>query len=177
MEENQSFFYFGLFPKFDDLLTSVNMFTDGDWLEYKERKGTGGLASAHSDTIPLIYNPRTNVNVLTYHKNYDYFADYINNIIQLVSPHLGDISVKQAMLTRLRAGAVIKTHKDVGTITAVSHRIHIPIKTNKDCVFTIENEHKHLGAGEMWMIDNVGRHHSVVNNGDTHREHLIVDLR
>jgi hypothetical protein len=79
------------------------------------------------------------------------------------------------MLTRLRAGAVIPRHKDEGPLTAKTHRIHVPVTTNTGCIFSVGEESKNLGVGQIWVIDNVNRYHSVENAGDTDRVHLIID--
>jgi hypothetical protein len=177
MKEKDSFLCFGNFPEFNSLLEAVNAFTENDWLAYTERKKTGGIASAYSETIPLIYNPKIRNGQLVYHKNYEPFSMYIDLVISSAFPYLGRLEVTQAMLTRLQSKSIINTHKDKGEITAKSHRIHVPIITNEQCIFTIEGEERNLKAGEIWMIDNTDRFHSVVNNGDEDRVHLIVDAK
>ena len=177
MKENDSFSYFGELQDFESILLLVNKFKEEDWLAYKERKKTGGIASAYSDTIPLIYNPKIRSNKPIPHQHYEVFAGHINNVLLAANPHIGNLIATQAMLTRLQPKSMIKTHKDRGELTQVSHRIHVPIVTNDKCLFTIEHDQKNLKAGEIWMIDNTDRFHSVENGGDEHRIHLIVDAR
>ena len=177
MKENQAFTYLGLYQDFDELLADVKRFSESDWTEYEGRKNTGGIASARSDTIPLIYDPNDKASELTFHKHFVSFSKYLDEILKIVKPKLGEVIVRQAMLTRLHAGSEIGRHKDRGSLTAKAHRIHIPIITNPQCVFTIEDEARYLGAGEIWVIDNVGRFHSVVNKGNHNRIHLILDVK
>ena len=177
MKENQAFTYFGLYRDFDGLLADAKRFSESDWNQYQARKNTGGVASAYSDTIPLIYDPNDKAAELTYHEHFVSFSKHIEGIITMVKPQLGDVTVRQAMFTRLRADSEIGRHRDRGKLTAKTHRIHVPIITNPHCVFGIEDEVKHLGAGEIWVIDNVDRFHSVVNKGTQNRTHLILDVK
>ncbi len=177
MKENQPFLCLGRFPNFESLLRDIEKFSESDWTDYKGRKNTGGVASAYSDTIPLIYSPNDKSKDLLHHEYFGAFSGHIDSVIQIATMVLGTVSAKQAMLTRLRAGTEIGRHKDKGELTAKTHRIHIPIITNKDCIFTIEDESRYLNAGEIWMIDNVDRFHSVTNNGKENRIHLIIDVK
>jgi hypothetical protein len=78
-------------------------------------------------------------------------------------------------LLSLAPGSLIKPHKDPGCGYADGlFRIHIPIVTNRDVYFTIEEEQLHLKAGECWYMD-FSATHSIVNNGATARVHLIID--
>jgi hypothetical protein len=176
MKENQAFNYLGLYQDFEELHTDTAQFDESDWTRYQERKNTGGIASAYSDTIPLIYNPNDKALEPAYHEHFACFSKHLNNIITMAEPQLGSVTPRQAMLTRLRAGSEIRRHKDKGQLTAKTHRIHVPIITNPDCLFSIEDEVKHLGAGEIWIIDNVNRFHSVANKGTQNRIHLILDV-
>jgi quercetin dioxygenase-like cupin family protein len=78
-------------------------------------------------------------------------------------------------LLSLAPGSVIKPHKDLGCGYADGiFRIHIPIVTNPLVYFTINDAQLHLKAGECWYMD-FSTTHSIVNNGDTARVHLIID--
>jgi len=52
--------------------------------------------------------------------------------------------------------------------------VHIPITTNDKVVFTVDGEKKNMQVGEFWEIDN-SQDHSVENQGNEDRIHLIVD--
>jgi hypothetical protein len=175
MKENEAFLFIGKMPLFDDLLNDVLSITPKDWLKYKERKKSGGVASYNTDTIPLMYDALHRLNSHQIHEAYARFGKYVEEITIAVTEKLGLVVVQQAMLTRLKADAVIPRHKDKGPLTAKTHRIHVPVVTNKDCIFKIEDETKNMQPGEIWLIDNVNRYHSVENKGITDRVHLIVD--
>lgn len=59
-------------------------------------------------------------------------------------------------------------------------RIHFPIKTNDNVIFTVWNtkgnpEKIHMKAGECWFLD-TRKPHMAVNGGDEERIHLVVDI-
>lgn len=78
------------------------------------------------------------------------------------------------LLARLRAGGKIDEHVDSGYSLLNVHRIHIPVITNDDTVFSVGGAKTHMRAGEFWEIDN-SQTHAVENNGADDRVHLIVD--
>jgi len=175
MKENDAFFFVGNMPSFDGLLNEVLFLTQKDWLDYKKRKLAGGAAAENTDTIPLVYDLKHRINSRILHKDYERFSAYIDEVIGVVIEKIGEVEVQQAMLTNLRAGIVIPRHRDKGPLTAKTHRIHVPVITNTGCIFSVGDESKNLPAGQIWIIDNVNRYHSVGNNGDSDRVHLIID--
>jgi hypothetical protein len=175
MKENDAFLFIGDMPFFDELLNDVLSLTQKDWSEYKERKKAGGAAAENTDTIPLIYDLKHRLNSRIMHKNYEIFSKYIDEVVLSAKQHIGEVHVRQAMLTKLKFNTTIPKHKDKGPLTAKTHRIHVPVVTNASCIFSVGDESKNLEAGQIWIIDNVDRYHSVVNNGTQDRVHLIID--
>lgn len=175
MRENEAFQFIGNMLKFDELLSEVLLLTDQDWSEYTERKFYGGSAAENTKTIPLMFDLKNRINSGILHKNYNRFSKYIDEVILTVNGNIGGVLVRQAMLTRLSSNTVIPTHRDRGPLTAKTHRIHVPVITNNECVFTVGDESKNLGAGQIWVIDNTERYHGVENKGQQARVHLIID--
>ena len=175
MKENDAFFFIGNMPSFDGLLNEVLSLTQEDWLGYRKRKTAGGAAAENTDTIPLVYDLKHRLNSSILHENYERFSAYIDEVVHSVGQHIGEVKVQQAMLTRLKSGTVIPRHRDRGPLTAKTHRIHVPVTTNAECVFSVSDESKNLEAGQIWVIDNVNRYHSVENLGKNDRVHLIID--
>ena len=175
MKENNAFFFIGDMPSFAGLLNEVLNLTTEDWTRYTERKKTGGIASKNTHTIPLMYDKKHRLNSKILHENYDIFSAYIEEIVLAASKHLGDVYTQQAMLAKLTAGTVIPTHMDKGPLTAKTHRIHVPVLTNEECIFSVGNESMNLKPGQIWLIDNVNRYHGVENTGNSDRVHLIID--
>lgn len=177
MKESTPFTYVGYIPDFDKLLEKVLSFTDETWNEYKERKITGGAASYATDTIPLLYSPySTSTNENQYHTYYEFLKNDINKISTMVSNLVGHVEEKQSVLTRLKPGNLIKPHKDTGQLTSKTHRVHVPITTNSMCKFTVGEISMNLKPGDIWIIDNTDRYHSVENLGESSRIHLIIDM-
>lgn len=80
----------------------------------------------------------------------------------------------KVMLARLKPNAFIPPHID-GTETGyVPHKIHVPITTNEQCFFFIENQRYRFEVGHAYEVNN-GRNHRVVNGGNSHRIHLIFE--
>jgi hypothetical protein len=175
MKENEAFLFIGEMPLFNNLLDEVLLLTDEDWTEYDDRKKTRGAASAVTNTIPLIYDLKHRIDSGILHKNYERFSSYVDEVILSARGHFGELKVQQAMLTQLKAGVVIPRHRDEGRLTAKTHRIHVPVITNTECIFSVGDESKNLPAGQIWVIDNVNRYHSVENRGKNDRVHLIID--
>nr|WP_294937536.1 aspartyl/asparaginyl beta-hydroxylase domain-containing protein [uncultured Flavobacterium sp.] len=78
-------------------------------------------------------------------------------------------------LLRLAVGAEIKPHKDycLGYEDGC-FRIHIPIITNEEVEFILDNERLRMNEGECWYID-ANFTHSVANRGNHDRIHLVID--
>ena len=175
MKENEAFLYVGEMLLFDGLLKNVLSITQEDWLGYRKRKAAGGAAAENTDTIPLMYDLKHRLNSGILHENYERFSTYIDEVVFFTRQHIGEVKVQQAMLTRLKADTVIPRHRDRGPLTAKTHRIHVPVITNTECIFSVGDESKNLPAGQIWVIDNVNRYHSVENRGKNDRVHLIID--
>jgi hypothetical protein len=78
-------------------------------------------------------------------------------------------------LMRLTAGSLIKEHTDYdlsfedGTV-----RFHIAVTTNPYVEFYLNRERVMLEAGSCWYL-RLADPHSVANNGDTDRVHMVID--
>jgi len=79
-------------------------------------------------------------------------------------------------LMRLRPGGHIYRHSDpLHTIAAGLVRLHVPVLTNADVRFLVNDVPVPLLAGETWHVD-VRFPHEVANNGTTMRVHLVLDV-
>lgn len=78
-------------------------------------------------------------------------------------------------LMNLPPGAVVNTHTDFncGYEDGI-FRIHIPVVTNKDVYFRLNDVLLRMNPGEVWYT-NVNLPHSVQNKGNTNRVHLVMD--
>jgi hypothetical protein len=78
-------------------------------------------------------------------------------------------------LLRLAANAEVKPHSDncLGYEDG-TFRLHIPIITNPDVEFILDNQRLVMNEGECWYI-NANFIHSVANKGKEDRIHLVID--
>ena len=87
-------------------------------------------------------------------------------------------------LMKLAAGKSLRKHNDnidQGIESKKIVRIHVPIRTNSEVVFTMyendeddDGEKLNLKAGHFYYLD-VTKPHSVSNNSNEDRYHLVVD--
>lgn len=83
--------------------------------------------------------------------------------------------LESVRLLRLRAGSSIREHCDYKLgLEDGSLRIHVPIQTNADVHFYIEDQLVTMGVGETWYL-NVNRPHRVENASVYDRVHLVID--
>jgi len=79
-------------------------------------------------------------------------------------------------LMRLRPGGRILRHSDpLHTIDPRLVRLHVPVVTNPDVVFLVNDTRIEMRPGETWHVD-VRFPHAVENRGTTVRVHLVMDL-
>lgn len=80
-------------------------------------------------------------------------------------------------LMKLDPGAVIKEHTDYDmSFEEGEARFHIPILSNPDVEFFVEEEKIPLKEGECWYL-NLSLKHRVNNRGNTNRIHLVIDCK
>lgn len=135
-------------------------------------------AHCNTETIPLLWDINTlnTINMGEKTKYYDFFGG--DKIIKKLNKKLhlsyGKGKIIKMILTKLKSKSEIYSHVDEGPQFELSHRIHIPIITNQDVIFTVNDEKKVMNENEMWEINNL-KVHSVINNSSIDRIHLIVD--
>ncbi|MEM7000242.1 MAG: aspartyl/asparaginyl beta-hydroxylase domain-containing protein [Pseudomonadota bacterium] len=83
-------------------------------------------------------------------------------------------TIIRAMAAKLTAGTTITPHTDNHPSFRSSHRVHIPITTNRKVRFMIDGRPHRLDVGQAYEINNQKRH-SVINGGDEDRITFIFD--
>lgn len=149
-----------------------------DWSEFTVRQKSC-YDMINTQTIPIIFDSRiftTNFNPV-YTENYGLFKNELDNISEIIKQKTdGKGYLLKAILVKLFKKTDIPTHIDWANETLkLSRRIHIPIITNPDCIFTVGEESINMKEGEIWEMNNDKKKHSVHNNGDDDRVHLIID--
>jgi len=82
-----------------------------------------------------------------------------------------------ARLMALKPNSHIKPHRDHDVCLAHGQaRLHLPLTTSDDVVFTVADERLPAKAGEMWYVD-IDQVHSVDNHSDQERLHLVIDVK
>ena len=80
----------------------------------------------------------------------------------------------RSRLMGLGAGGEVPEHVDSHYHWRTHLRIHVPVITNPDVLFTCGDVTVHMAAGECWVFDSF-RWHEVHNRGKERRVHLVLD--
>jgi mannose-6-phosphate isomerase-like protein (cupin superfamily) len=103
------------------------------------------------------------------------FMESFPSVAELLSGF--NCEVMAVRLLNLQAGAIIKPHRDQELAFEKGEaRLHFPVITNDGVKFYIENERIPLQEGDCWYM-NANLIHSVANEGDTDRIHLVIDCK
>lgn len=95
---------------------------------------------------------------------------YVQNVLYSFECELTSVR-----FLKLGAGAWIRSHRDYQLgIEDGEIRIHVPVATNPQVEFVLDNQLIEMKEGEAWYL-NFNLHHSVRNAGATDRIHLVVD--
>lgn len=83
--------------------------------------------------------------------------------------------VASVRLLKLAPGSRIREHTDHDlTASKGMARLHVPVTTNPDVEFYIEDERIRMAEGECWYID-ASLRHRLANGGATDRVHMVLD--
>lgn len=83
-------------------------------------------------------------------------------------------SFPRIMLARMAPGSVIHPHRDANPAAKWPHKIHVPLTTNDQTTFFVEDQAYHFPVGQAFEVNNMGVH-AVKNDGDTDRIHLVFE--
>ncbi len=160
----------------EQLAKDLAVLNETEWTEHFVKQNYEGdwsaipLRSPKGETHPIrmIYSDPTATEFVDtiYLKQCPYFQEVLSHF-------KCDVSVVRLM--KLGAGSVIKEHFDYdlcyedGAI-----RFHIPVVTNPEIEFYLNNERIILGAGECWYL-RLSDPHRVNNFSSEDRVHLVVD--
>lgn len=175
LERNINYKYIGKF-EIGSILNKIDS-NDLDWNSYKFRQER---YKDHSETrtIPIIWCEKFK-EVKKWEPYYSIFENDIKSLEEYIKENISPSGrMMSAILINLPAGKSIGRHIDanpIGDRFNRCHRIHIPITTNKDCLFEIDGEYMNMKEGEVWEINNIKKKHSVSNSGKTDRIHLLID--
>jgi uncharacterized protein YajQ (UPF0234 family) len=158
----------------DNIKNKLKKFSKKDWNEFDFRQKTYEVHK-ETKTIPIIFDTDFRIKDPTKLTTYAIFKKELEEINNKFKVLFGKGFIIRAILVNLKANTKIPFHIDKGKSLEMCNRVHIPIITNKDVFFKIEDQIKQLKEGEMWEINNSERLHSVENNSNKDRIHLIID--
>lgn len=148
------------------------------WTCSTERQTTQG--SPHTDTeviylrMPYLIDKRSifdDLDVTEYPvMSFPEFYDAVEAVAKLAYA-----SPARAMITKLKPNGHIIPHIDEGPYSDATDRYHCVLTTNDKCLMRIGDDHVFGKPTEVWYFDKHAEH-EVLNNGDTDRIHLIVDV-
>jgi len=171
---------FSFYKKFDvsDLRNEISNLDEGYWNINKDSvekdpiyKNTNILGNT---LFPIFYDGSQQLNVIKNNylpKNIQKKTDEI--VSELEYEFNGKVLISG--YTRLKAGKQIPPHVDDLYYFKVVNRFQIAISTNSKVYFNIEKETKIFEEGDCYSINNLLRH-SIINDGETDRINLIVDI-
>lgn len=113
------------------------------------------------------------VNVLRY-KSRPLFDEVDALIDREIQPKFPDCDRVRVQLAELPPGQVIEPHVDLGILTRI-HRLHVPLITHEGVKFFVKRQPFFLEPGKLYDLNNAVNH-SVENNSDVMRIHLLVDM-
>ncbi len=106
---------------------------------------------------------------------WDDWQDLLSPIMDQAAQSLGyeDYRFPRVMLAKLAAGGEVSRHSD-GEASHFIHKIHVALTTNEKTTFHVGDESMQMPVGEIIEVNNK-RIHSVKNDGDLERIHLIFE--
>jgi hypothetical protein len=106
------------------------------------------------------------------------FMMFLSPLLKKLNTRYGSGTLWKMQLAKMHGnGSIIKPHVDSGLEFLFSHRIHIPIITNENIHFYIEDKKFNLKSNSVYEVNN-SKEHSVINENknDFERVHLIIDF-
>ena len=133
----------------------------GDWSGIALRAVKGGHSPLYPD--PLASEGFIETEMMSR-------CNYVKNVLSVF-----DCELTTVRFLKLGAGAWIRPHRDYKLgIEDGEIRIHIPVATNPQVEFVLDGQKMEMKEGEAWYL-NFNLEHSVRNDGETERVHLVVD--
>ena len=168
------------------LKDAVATISDEEWAESSWREKQFAT-HVNTQTIQLVFDQDFRHSNPTYLPKYEELKLLLEPLTSLIARHYNkSLTAKRLqkkhgkgylirmILARLAPHGIIPPHGDQGYSLLHAHRIHMPIISQGDALFTVGDTTKQLIEGEVWEINNK-RTHSVTNFCDSPRVHLISD--
>jgi hypothetical protein len=154
----------------------LNLSDEWDIWEFRQRNYT---VHKNTKSYPFFWGTDENILlnnnlIITEHNKNCEILNLIQNDLQYLMKHY-DGKILKIMLSNLLKNKTISEHIDAEYLLINSHRLHLPIITNADIIFRIEEYSYNMEYGIWYEFDNT-RFHGVINGSDIDRVHLMVDI-
>lgn len=177
MKSNE-IFNLNLVKKYDvsNLSNMVKLF-DSEWLEDESRQH-GSKHHWRTKSYHIMWYP---IGWLPGDKYVPSFLCKREDVWQEIKKILDDLSYQykgkpaRVTLVNLPAGKLVTPHADEQIYTHVINRFHIPIITNDEVYFSVNDQTVNMEIGECWEVNNA-KIHGAYNLGSTDRVHLMIDI-
>lgn len=149
------------------LAEEIRQFSEDDWRGHHENFAGNSaipLVAVNGELNNLFKGPMAETKFLA-------SCPYIRQIMAMF-----DVVISRSRLMRLAPGASVPLHTDINYHWHKRVRIHIPIITDPKVRFLCAEKQIHMAQGECWIFDS-SRPHSVHNDSDVHRVHLVIDTQ
>lgn len=166
------------FKKFDKIEQIEKFITslDEEWDLWTHRQKVY-IDHGNVKTYPLLWSDENinnnTIDVIKKNKNANIW-NILKKEVDFLCEHY-DGKIIKMMFTKLPKNKMITYHTDSGFLLINSHRLHLPIVTNKNVYFIIELNSYNMKKGFWYEFDNT-KLHSVINDSDEDRIHLILDV-
>lgn len=169
-----------------ELAKLVGNLTEEEWNQFSTRQKRYEV-HRNTQTIGLVYDPDFRHSHPTRLPALQMFESALRPAFWMTADHFEETDTARELiqqngrgyfirvsLVRLTAGHGIAEHQDMNYSLTHSHRIHLPVISNKNVRFSVGGETINMQPGQLFEINN-RRVHSVHNDGAEDRVHLILD--
>ena len=149
----------------EQLVNEVNGFAEDEWRAHPQQfEGNSSmiLVSANGQINDDMHGPMLPTEKLNR-------CLYIKQILASFNTVIG-----RSRLMRLSPKATVPIHTDINYYWRDRFRIHVPIVTDPSIRFCCNGNEVNMAAGEVWVFDN-WHNHTVINDSDVTRIHLVAD--
>ena len=175
LHENFNFRFHGNFDV-SKIADHLSKYSD-EWFVNNSRQN---MSPVHKETNSVfvydheaVWSVGEKYNLMVNHSQAEMISLLSNIVETLELIHNGKVG--KCLFIKLPAHKNVGKHTDKLDYLGVVRRHHIPIVTNENVLFFVNDEVKNMQVGECWEINN-SHFHSVENNGDTERIHLLIDI-
>jgi mannose-6-phosphate isomerase-like protein (cupin superfamily) len=172
MNKKQSFLQLPFTFEIDKLTDDLACVKIDEWVPHPNKQAYNGswlitsLTSTNGDTKNIVAIENQEYQDTPLMKKTSYIKKLLKNF---------DTKIEAVRFMKLTANSSINEHCDKGSSFEEGYaRVHIPITTNDDVEFILSGKNYKMKLGHCYYID-AHNSHSVINNGDSDRVHLLID--